>query len=65
MMSRMSSVVASFVSLVVAVLSGLTFANERVVFQCDFDQATAQGTEEGRIVVGFEGSRSLLIERSD
>jgi len=45
------------------VLCGPTLGAETVVFQCDFDQSVAQGGSEGILVPGFEGSRSLLIER--
>jgi len=35
------------------------------VFQCDFDEAMVPGSDEGKLVLGFEGSRSLLVERVD
>ncbi len=46
-------------------LSGSALADEKVVFQCDFDEAMVAGSSEGRLVAGFEGSQSLLIERAD
>ena len=46
-------------------LSCSALADEKVVFQCDFDKAMASGSSEGKLVVGFEGSQSLLIERAE
>jgi len=46
-------------------LSCSALADEKVVFQCDFDEAVILGSSEGRLVVGFEGSQSLLIERAE
>jgi len=40
-------------------------ADEKVVFQCDFDDLAVQGGGEGKVVPGFEASPSLLIERAD
>ena len=54
-----------FVLLFVALLSAMSFADERVVFECDFDEAVVPGSNEGKLVVGFEGSQSLFIERVD
>ena len=45
-----------------ALLSCSALADERVVFRCDFDEAVAPGSSEGRTVVGYKGSQSLLIE---
>lgn len=59
MISPMRSVMASFMSLVVAGLSGWAFANERVVFQCDLDKAIVSDGDESKLVVRFEGSQSL------
>ncbi|MFC1604033.1 glycoside hydrolase family 5 protein [Planctomycetota bacterium] len=52
-----------FVLLFAALLSAIAFADERVVFECDFDEAVVPGSDEGKFVVGFKGSQSLLIER--
>jgi len=46
-------------------LSAMAAGDEKVVFRCDFDNAVAPGSNDGRLVVGFEGGRSLLIERAD
>ena len=43
-------------------LSCSVLADEKVVFRCDFDQAVAPGSSEGKLVAGYEGSQSLLIE---
>jgi len=54
-----------FVLLFAALLSGVVFAEEMVVFRCDFDETVAPGSDEGRLVTGFKGSQSLLVERVD
>jgi hypothetical protein len=54
-----------FMLLFVVLLSAIAFADENVVFECDFDEVMASGSDEGRLVTGFEGSQSLLIERVD
>ncbi len=41
---------------------GLTVAQEKVVFRCDFDAVTPPSTDTGRLVTGFEASQSLQIE---
>lgn len=46
-------------------VSALAFTDEKVVLRCDFDSAATQGSGEGKMVSGLEGSRSLLIERTD
>lgn len=48
-------------------LSCPALADEKVVFQCDFDgeDEPAASSDEGRLVVGYRGSQSLLIERTD
>jgi len=46
-------------------LSCSALADERVVFQCGFDEAVAPGSSEGRLVTGYSGSQSLLIERAE
>jgi hypothetical protein len=37
-------------------------ADEKVVFRCDFDEAMVPGSTEGRVVAGYKGSQSLLVE---
>lgn len=44
------------------ILSCSALADEKVVFRCDFDKAMVPGSSEGKLVVGFEGGQSLLIE---
>lgn len=46
-------------------LSGMAAGDEKMVFRCDFDTAAVPGSDEGRLVGGFEGGRSLLIERTE
>jgi endoglucanase len=46
-------------------LSCSAWADEKVVFRCDFDEAVAPGSGKGRLVGGFEGSQSLLIELAE
>ena len=54
-----------FVLLFVTLLSSLALAKEKVVFQCNFDEVVVPGSNEGKLVGGFEGSQSLLVERVD
>jgi hypothetical protein len=51
--------------LLCVLLSCSAWAEEKVVFHCDFDGATPAGSSEGRLVTGYQGSQSLLIERAD
>jgi hypothetical protein len=46
-------------------VSGVAFADERFVFECNFDELSQHRGGEGKVVAGFEGGRSLLIERAD
>jgi endoglucanase len=46
-------------------LSGPALADEKVVFRCDFDEAVAPGSTEGRLVAGYKGSQSLLVELAE
>jgi len=50
--------------LLCVLLSSVTLGAEKTVFRCDFDRDTAPGRGEGRLVAGFEQSRSLLIARA-
>jgi len=45
--------------------SGPAWADEKVVFRCDFDEVVAPGSDEGRLVAGYRGSQSLLIELAE
>lgn len=52
--------------LLCVLLSCSAWAEEKVVLQCDFDgDKPAASSDEGRLVVGYRGSQSLLIERTD
>jgi hypothetical protein len=53
-----------YAMLLCVLLSCSGWAEEKVVFQCDFDGATVPGSEEGRLATGFQGSQSLLVELS-
>jgi len=64
-MTQMGKMMKQIMWLSCVLLSGMAVGDEKVVFRCDFDQAIAPGSSEGRLVVGFEGSQSLLIERAD
>ena len=46
-------------------LAAVAVGDEKVAFWCDFDGPMAPGSSAGRLVVGFEGSQSLLIEWAD
>lgn len=46
-------------------LSGPALAEEKVVLRCDFDEAVAPGSGEGRVVAGYKGSQSLLVELAE
>jgi hypothetical protein len=61
---RMGQMRTALTCLLLSVLSGLSFADEKVVFQCDFDRSDAPGGDAGKLVAGFEGGRSLLIEQA-
>lgn len=53
----------NLVPLLCILLYGLAAADEKVVFQCDFDEIAPASTDTGTLVTGFDGTRSLLIER--
>ncbi len=55
----------TFILLCVTLVSSLALAKEEVVFQCDFDGNIVSGGNEGTLVAGFEGTRSLFIERAE
>jgi endoglucanase len=54
-----------FILLLIALQSAIASGDEKVVFKCNFDEAVVPGSNEGRLVTGFEGSNSLLIELVD
>jgi len=57
---------ATLLCLVLCVLpSSPALADEKVVLRCDFDEAMTSGSSEGRLVSGYRGSQSLLIERAE
>ena len=43
------------------IVSAAVCADERIVFQCDFDEVAEQGGGEGKVVPGFEASRSSSV----
>ena len=45
--------------------SGRAWGQEKMVFRCDFDAVTAPGSDEGRLVAGYQGGRSLLVESAE
>jgi len=63
-MIQMARAMKWYVMPLCVLLACSALADEKVVFRCDFDKAIVSGSEGGKLVVGFEGSQSLLIEQA-
>jgi hypothetical protein len=64
-MTKMGKATNRRAMLLCLLLSCSAWADEKVVFRCDFDGANSAGSGEGRLVAGYQGSQSLLIEQAD
>ncbi len=64
-MKKMAGTMNRHAMLVCVLLSYPAWAQEKVVFRCDFDGVNPSGSSEGRLVVGYQGSQSLLTERTE
>ncbi len=65
MLLRQEAEMKYVVSIACLLLSQVALAQQRVVLNCDFDKNLAACSDEGKLVAGFGGGRSLLIERSE